>query len=86
MEKHVEVLSSDDFLGRGTFEAGLDKAAEYIAAEFQRYGLQTVNGSDSFVVPYTLYQYTWEKNSSLTIVNDNGSTVIPNDRMAPIQV
>ena len=85
MEKHVKVLSSDEYLGRGTFELGLDKAAEYITAEFQRYGLQTVDGSDSFVVPYTLYQYKWETNSKLTIVNDNGSTVIPNTEWRPFK-
>lgn len=85
MKKHVEILSSDEFLGRGTFEVGLDKAAEYITAELQRYGLQTVDGSDSFVVPYTLYQYNWEKNSKLTIVNDNGSTVIPNSEWRPFK-
>ena len=85
MEKHVEVLASDALLGRGTFETGLDKAAEYISAEFQRYGLQTVDGSDSFIVPYNLYQYTWEKNSSLTIVKGEETLNISNAQWRPFK-
>ena len=85
LTNHVTVLASDEFLGRGTFESGLDKAAEYITAEFQRYGLQTVDGSDSFIVPYNLYQYTWEKNSSLTIAKGEETLKISNAQWRPFK-
>ena len=85
MTKHVETLSSDAFLGRGTFEPGLDNAAEYITTEFQRYGLQTVGGSDSFVVPYTLYRYTWEKDSNLVITTNEGTNPVPNNQWRPFK-
>lgn len=85
MTKHVELLSSDEFLGRGTFEPGLDKAAEYIVSEFQRYGLQTVDGSDSFIVPYNLYQYTWEKNASLMIAKGEDTLHISNAQWRPFK-
>jgi len=39
LRHHVETLASDDYLGRGTNEAGARKAAVYLAREFRKYGL-----------------------------------------------
>jgi hypothetical protein len=83
MTKHVEMLSSDELRGRGTFEPGLDKAAEYIVAAFQDYGLQTCGESDSFIVPYTLYQYTWETESSLSIAKEGEAMTLSNAQWRP---
>jgi hypothetical protein len=48
-------LSSDEMQGRRTFTAGIDKAAIYIADEFQKSGIQPVKGSylQEFTVPQT---------------------------------
>jgi len=51
IKKHTEILSSDKFEGRGTGTAGGNLAAEYIASEFEKYGLNPIGGDNSF------YQY-----------------------------
>jgi len=51
-KKHLSILASDEFEGRETGKPGAEKAANYIAAEFKRLGLQApVNGSYFFDVP-----------------------------------
>lgn len=50
--KHMSVLTSDEFAGRGTGEIGAAKSAEYIKNEFIRLGLKgPVNGSYYQPVP-----------------------------------
>jgi hypothetical protein len=52
--KHLSILASDAFEGRETGTPGAEKAANYIAAEFKRLGLQApVNGSYFLDVPLT---------------------------------
>ena len=52
--KHLSILASDAFEGRETGKPGADKAANYIAGEFKKLGLQApVNGSYFFDVPLT---------------------------------
>ncbi|MCO5936558.1 M28 family peptidase [Mucilaginibacter sp. RB4R14] len=53
-KKHLSILASDEFEGRETGKPGAEKAANYIAAEFKRLGLQApVNGSYFLDVPLT---------------------------------
>ena len=48
----LSIIASDDFEGRETGKPGADKAANYIAGEFKKLGLQApVNGSYFFDVP-----------------------------------
>src|ERR1700761_4984122 len=50
--KHLAILSSDEFEGRETGKPGADKAANYIAGEFKKLGLQApVNGSYFLDIP-----------------------------------
>jgi len=50
--KHLSILASDAFEGRETGKPGAEKAANYIAGEFKKLGLQApVNGSYFFNVP-----------------------------------
>ncbi|RYE33857.1 MAG: M28 family peptidase [Sphingobacteriaceae bacterium] len=50
--KHLSILASDAFEGRETGKPGAEKAANYIAAEFKKLGLQApVNGSYFLNVP-----------------------------------
>jgi Zn-dependent M28 family amino/carboxypeptidase len=44
VERIEKVLSSDDMRGRKTFTPDIDKAADFIAGEFKKAGLQTWNG------------------------------------------
>ena len=45
---HLSFLSSDLLEGRGTPSKGLDLAAEYIAAQFRRAGLEPIGGDGFF--------------------------------------
>ncbi|MBK0380287.1 M28 family peptidase [Mucilaginibacter segetis] len=61
-KKHLSILASDEFEGRETGKPGAEKAANYIAAEFKRLGLQApVNGSYFFNVPLTQNSLTVSK-------------------------
>lgn len=52
--KHLSILASDAFEGRETGKPGAEKAANYIAAEFKKLGLQApANGSYFLDVPLT---------------------------------
>lgn len=48
VERIEKVLAADDMRGRKTFTADIDKAADFIAAEFKKTGLQTWNNAGSF--------------------------------------
>ena len=48
MKGHVSFLASDLLEGRNTPSRGLDIAAEYIAAQFRRIGLETIPGTSSY--------------------------------------
>lgn len=53
-KKHLSILASDAFEGRETGTPGAEKAANYIAAEFKKLGLEApVNGSYFLDVPLT---------------------------------
>jgi Zn-dependent M28 family amino/carboxypeptidase len=50
--KHLSILASDEYEGRETGKPGADKAANYIANEFKKLGLQApVNGSYFLDIP-----------------------------------
>lgn len=50
--RHLSILASDDFEGRETGKPGATKAANYIAGEFKKLGLQApVNGSYFLDIP-----------------------------------
>lgn len=48
VERIEKVLASDEMRGRKTFTADIDRAADFIAAEFKAAGLQTWNNSNSY--------------------------------------
>ncbi len=48
VQRVEEFLSSDELKGRAIFSEGLDKAADFIATEFRKAGLQPVSGSSYF--------------------------------------
>ena len=48
MERIERTLAADEMMGRKAFTPAADKAADFIAAEFKKAGLQTLNGSTGF--------------------------------------
>jgi len=45
VRRHIDFLASDSLKGRDTPSEGLNIAADYLVAEFKRYGLQPLRGS-----------------------------------------
>ena len=48
VERIEKTLSSDDMRGRRAFTPDIDRAADFIAGEFRKIGLQTLNNSGSY--------------------------------------
>ncbi|MEN9949445.1 MAG: hypothetical protein RLY85_197, partial [Bacteroidota bacterium] len=53
-ERIEKVLSSDEMQGRRTFTPGIEKAAAFIAAEFQQAGLQKWKNSSSHLQSFSM--------------------------------
>src|SRR5262249_3126757 len=50
----VYYLASDELEGRGLGTKGLDKAADYVAGNFKKLGLQAVPGLDGYFQDFTI--------------------------------
>ena len=51
---HIRVLASDELGGRGNGSAGLERAADYIAARFEAAGLRPGGPDGSWFQPFEL--------------------------------
>ena len=54
VERIEKVLAADEMRGRKTFTPEIDKAADFIADEFTKAGLQTFNGASGFRQDFTM--------------------------------
>jgi putative AlgH/UPF0301 family transcriptional regulator len=52
------VLASDDMRGRKTFSPDIDKAADFIAAEFKKSGLKYFDGLNGYQQPFSMKKAT----------------------------
>lgn len=57
---HLTVLASDEFEGRETGTPGMEKAAAYIAAHFEKLGLPKVGENDSYFQSIAYTAENWE--------------------------
>lgn len=87
IKKHISYLSSDILNGRGTSSDDEKKAAEYLAAEFKKYGLKPGN-KNSY-----LYEFAFKKNldphdtSTANVPERRGNNVIAFlDNNAPLTI
>ncbi len=72
IREDMRVLSSDEYLGRGSGQVGGDMASQYIADRFREMGLQPVDGSYFQTVP--MVGYTTDPGSvSLSFRGDGGA-------------
>src|SRR5438552_16173160 len=53
-ERIERILSSDEMRGRRAFTPDIDKAADFIAAEFKAIDLQTLNNSSTYRQEFTM--------------------------------
>lgn len=82
--KHLYFLASDSLKGRNTPSAELDKAADYIAAEFHRYGVKPINGS--YFHNYTLLRTNLDEKLVLRFKTSKSElTFIPKDDYIPLE-
>jgi hypothetical protein len=58
LRMHLEIVASDDFEGRETGKKGQKLAAEYLAAQFEKSGLQTAPGLSDFFQRFDLLEIT----------------------------
>ncbi len=58
VERVLTTLAADDMQGRATGQPGQQKAAEFLASEFRRIGLQPLPGATSFFQEFPAYQIT----------------------------
>ena len=68
IEKHMEILSSDDFLGRMPFTDGETKTVNYLKDEFSKLGLQPANG-DSYFQDVPMIEINGTPSKIMTISN-----------------
>lgn len=54
VQAHINILAADSLEGRGTATTGEIKAANYIARQFQKAGLQPKGTNDSYFQPFSL--------------------------------
>jgi len=53
-ERIERILSADDMQGRRTFTPGIEKAANFIASEFEKTGLQKWNNGNSYLQSFSM--------------------------------
>ncbi|TGE29099.1 M20/M25/M40 family metallo-hydrolase [Hymenobacter metallicola] len=75
VERVARALASDDMQGRASTQPGGLKAAQFLAAEFQRIGLQPLPGLTSYEQVFPVY----ETKTAALYVTINGTTV-PQDK------
>lgn len=76
IRESMRTLASDEYMGRGPGHAGGDMAADFIAAAFQEYGLEPVNGS--YFQPVPMVGYTTDPTTvGLSFQGPGGSLQAP---------
>jgi hypothetical protein len=73
LREWLTVISSDEFEGRATFSAGLDKAAAYISDRLKDAGVRPGGDNGSFLQPVAV-QTVQSVNRSTLILEVNGQT------------
>jgi hypothetical protein len=58
VEKIERVLAADSMRGRATFTPDIERAADYLEAQFKKAGLRTYDGSNSYRQPFALIRTT----------------------------
>lgn len=70
---HVKFLASDLLEGRGTGQRGGDVAAEYIATQFELYGLKPAGDNGTYMQKVPMVGITTLPETTLSVIPQNGS-------------
>src|SRR5882762_8729499 len=74
MRNHLKFIASDELQGRNTPSPGLDRAAEYIAEQFKKAGLEAV-GDDGYLQTANWVQLTRNPKSFSLSIQSGAQTV-----------
>ena len=78
MKKHLTFLASEECEGRGVETAGINKAADHIAAEFKKLGLKPAMSDGSFFQPFSISGASkLSTPNNFTLTGPNGQTITP---------
>ncbi|NNE68765.1 MAG: M20/M25/M40 family metallo-hydrolase [Rhodothermales bacterium] len=58
VERVISTLASDDMRGRAAFSPDADRAADFIAGEFEDIGLETFGGAEGYLQRFPVYSTT----------------------------
>ena len=87
VERIEKILSADDMLGRKTFTPGIDKAADFIAAEFAKSRLGFFNNANSYFQDIKMIKSKpLDINGTLDTETLNSSNVAANTTMADLDI
>lgn len=67
----ISILASDSLKGRGNFQPGILKAAEFIGNEFAKSGLQPIGNYSTYFLPFVPFGGSNKVYDSITNKNDN---------------
>lgn len=67
MKRHLSILASDEYGGRGTGEEGQQKAAKYITEFYQKWSLPTIGEGNGYYHPVPLVQQGWSENVNIEV-------------------
>ena len=73
---HISVLASDELQGRLTGSAGYQKAADYVAEGFRRFGLAAAGGQRYFQTVQYEVQTVLPERSSVALIRRQGRSVL----------
>jgi hypothetical protein len=75
MKRDITFLASDECEGRGPGTKGIDKAADYVAAQFKEAGLKPGGPSGSYFQPFTISGPGKLEAGELTLTGPLGQTI-----------
>jgi hypothetical protein len=76
MRRDITLLASDECEGRGVGTRGLDKAADYIAAQFKQAGLKPGGSDGNYFQPFTIKANVLDEPAHLALVGPQGQTIV----------
>ncbi|HBI45086.1 MAG TPA: aminopeptidase, partial [Planctomycetales bacterium] len=76
LRKDVFYLASDELEGRGPTTKGIDKAADYIAAEFKKAGLRPGGGDGTYFQPFPYPANVLDEPARLTLRGPKGQEIV----------
>src|SRR3954451_23319253 len=76
LRRDVALLASDECEGRGPLTGGINLAADYIAAEFKKAGLQPAGPGGSYFQPFTAPGAILEAPAHLALEGPRGKKMV----------